>query len=157
MLKKLIKFFSILSILLIISNQKISEIRYEIKVNNIINNKKEEDYISINNYKLLIKRGDEKEVLDNNFVYMLPNSDSNNIFLAGHNNKIVFNRIYNLKENDDIYLNLKGDLQKYTVIERGCIRVNDTKIFLKNDTKMVHLITCTNNNQKRYVVKCEKK
>lgn len=96
MLKKLIKFFSILTILLIVSSQKINEIKYEIKVNNIIN-KKEEDYISINNYKLLIKSGDEKEVLDNNFVYMLPNSDEKNIFLAGHNNKIVFNRIYNLK------------------------------------------------------------
>lgn len=156
MLKKLIKFFSILTILLIVSSQKINEIKYEIKVNNIIN-KKEEDYISINNYKLLIKSGDEKEVLDNNFVYMLPNSDEKNIFLAGHNNKIVFNRIYNLKENDNIYLNINGNLQKYTVTERGCIRVNDTKIFLKNDTKMVHLITCTNNNQKRYVVKCEKK
>lgn len=156
MLKKLIKFFSILTILLIVSSQKINEIKYEIKVNNIIN-KKEEDYISINNYKLLIKSGDEKEVLDNNFVYMLPNSDENNIFLAGHNNKIVFNRIYNLKENDNIYLNINGNLQKYTVTEGRCIRVNDTKIFLKNDTKMVHLITCTNNNQKRYVVKCEKK
>lgn len=155
MLKKLIKFFSILTILLIISDDKVKEIKYEIKTNKIIENSYEEDYITINYYKLLIKEGNEQEVLDNNFVYMLDNSDLNNIFLAGHNNNLVFNRIYKLKVNDIVYLNFNNKKYEYLVTERRYIKVNDVSIFNKNDSKNLILITCTNNNQKRYIVKCK--
>lgn len=158
MLKKLIKIFCILTILVILNQNKIKETSYQIKINKIINQYKKENYIEINNYKLLIETGDEDEVLNKNLVYKLPYSTDNNVILAGHNNNVVFNRIYRLNKEDNILLYEDGIKHIYTVIERRCIKVNDYSIYSnKTTSKKMVLITCTKDNQKRFIVEAEEK
>lgn len=153
MLKKITKIFCILTIFVISNRNVISEEVYELKTNKVLNSNNEEEYLQINDYKLLIKSGDEENILNKNLVYKLSNSQENNILLAGHNNNVVFNRIYRLKIGDEILLYSNNVKHTYTVMERRCIKVNDVSIY-NNETnsKKLVLITCTNDNQKRFIV-----
>lgn len=153
MLKKITKIFCILTIFVISNRNVISEEVYEIKTNRVLNSNNEEEYLQINDYKLLIKSGDEENILNKNLVYKLLNSQENNILLAGHNNNVVFNRIYRLKKGDEILLYSNSVKHIYTVMERRCIKVNDVSIYNnETNTKKLVLITCTNDNQKRFIV-----
>lgn len=162
MLKNVIKTICILSFLLIINFNKINEVNYSIKTNEIINQEKELnntilDHISINNYNLLIKSGNEKDVLDSNLVYMMDNSILNNIFLAGHNSNIVFHRIYDLNVNDEVILYLNNNKYVYYVYSAKYINVDNYSIYKSETFNKLTLITCSKNNQKRYVVICKLK
>lgn len=153
MLKNLIKVLCILTILVILNRNNISEEVYEIKISRILDSNNKEEYIQINNYKLLVKKGEEEEILNKNLVYKLPNSEDNNILLAGHNNNVVFNRIYDLKKGDKILLYSNNFKHIYRVTERRCIKANDYSIYSNKTTfKKLVLITCTSNNQKRFIV-----
>lgn len=155
MLKKYLKLLCCIGILFSISYNKVLEINYTLKTKkDIILNR--EYYMIINKDKLIIKKGDEQSILDNNYVYLMDISDKNHLYLAGHNNRLVFNRIYNLNIKDNIYIYMKN-IEKYEVTERRYIRVNDYSIYNKNDDeKNLFLITCTNNNQKRFIIICKK-
>lgn len=156
LLKNIVKLLCILVITGLINYKSVFD-----SYNNFITEKyiktkeKIPNYIDINNYKLLIKSGGEKEVLDKNYVYIMKNSSFNNIFLAGHNNLVVFNRIYKLRKNDLIKLNYNNVLYNYEVYSMSYINVKDLDIFKEDSFNKLTLITCTNNNQKRYIVKCK--
>ena len=156
MFKKIIKLIIFSSsFLLFIPITK--DIKLNAKVDNIINNKKNnssyEGYIYIPkfNYRNVIKR--DEEALDNNLVFMPKYSDSigeSNIILAGHNNKYVFSKIYNLNINDEIIISdFKVDY-KYIVNDKKIINVKEYEELYNKDS--LTLITCTGNNQYRYIV-----
>ena len=162
MLKKIVSLILItISSFFIISNFK--EVKdYDdnvdllIEKNNI--NRKYDGYISFKNKKWLIKYGDYNEILNQNLVLMISNketleSEYGNIILAGHNNKYVFSNLYKLNIGDEIIV---GDFNyEYLFKVYDISKVNiKNKSILDNvyDKKILTLITCTNNNQIRYVV-----
>ena len=127
-----------------------------IEKNNI--NRKYDGYISFKNKKWLIKHGDYNEILNQNLVLMISNketleSEYGNIILAGHNNKYVFSNLYKLNIGDEIIV---GDFNyEYLFKVYDISKVNiKNKSILDNvyDNKILTLITCTSNNQIRYVV-----
>lgn len=153
-IRKLIKFICILIFIIIINKSNIQKLVYEIKTEKIIEEKNYIDYIEILNQKMIIKKGNEKEILDSNYVYWMNNSKDNNIFLAGHNSKLVFNILYNLKINDRVYLYLNNKNLIYEVIDIKYINVDDYYIYNEKDYFSLTLITCSYTNQKRYIVIC---
>ena len=80
-------------------------------------------------------------------------SEYGNIILAGHNNKYVFSNLYKLNIGDEIIV---GDFNyEYLFKVYDISKVNiKNKSILDNvyDKKILTLITCTSNNQIRYVV-----
>ena len=155
-IKRLSKIIFVISIFLLFV-PTIKEIKLEEEVDKIINVTKQkgiyEGFISIPrfNYSNLIKKGEES--LDNNLVELLSFSDDigeSNIILAGHNNRYVFNKLYYLTIGDEIIISDFNTDYKYIVKEMKYINVDDYSIF--NNTDSLTLITCTYDNQKRYVV-----
>lgn len=167
MLKKVISIIMIsISIIILFYNNKqindmnntIDEILEDKKIN-----AKYDGYIYIPSlyYRQLIKKGEYNNILNNNLVLMISdkkviNKEYGNIILAGHNNKYVFNILYKLKENDEIIISDFKNTYSYTVYKIMTVNIKDTYI-LDNvyDDKILTLITCTNNNQKRFVVICK--
>lgn len=164
MVRKIISIILILLSIIILFYDKNDIDKHNKKIDTIIENKitsKYDGYILFNslNHKLLIKKGDYNEVLNNNLVLMISdkkvfNKKYGNIILAGHNNKYVFSKIYKLKINDEIIISDFNNTYSYTVYKKDYINIKDTSI-LDNiyDKKILTLITCTTNNQIRYVVR----
>lgn len=127
-----------------------------IEKNNI--NRKYDGYISFKNKKWLIKYGDYNEILNQNLVLMISNketleSEYGNIILAGHNNKYVFSNLYKLNKDDEIIVSDFYYEYLFKVYDISKINIKNKSI-LDNvyDKKILTLITCTSNNQIRYVV-----
>lgn len=127
-----------------------------IEKNNI--NRKYDGYISFKNKKWLIKYGDYNEILNQNLVLMISNketleSEYGNIILAGHNNKYVFSNLYKLNKDDEIIVNDFNYEYLFKVYDIYKVNIKNKSI-LDNvyDKKILTLITCTSNNQIRYVV-----
>lgn len=124
--------------------------------NNI--NRKYDGYISFKNKKWLIKYGDYNEILNQNLVLMISNketleSEYGNIILAGHNNKYVFSNLYKLNKDDEIIVSDFNYEYLFKVYDMSKVNIKNKSI-LDNvyDKKILTLITCTSNNQIRYVV-----
>lgn len=127
-----------------------------IEKNNI--NRKYDGYISFKNKKWLIKNGDYNEILNQNLVLMISNketleSEYGNIILAGHNNKYVFSNLYKLNKDDEIIVSDFNYEYLFKVYDISKVNIKNKSI-LDNvyDNKILTLITCTSNNQIRYVV-----
>lgn len=127
-----------------------------IEKNNI--NRKYDGYISFKNKKWLIKNGDYNEILSQNLVLMISNketleSEYGNIILAGHNNKYVFSNLYKLNKDDEIIVSDFNYEYLFKVYDISKVNIKNKSI-LDNvyDKKILTLITCTSNNQIRYVV-----
>lgn len=127
-----------------------------IEKNNI--NRKYDGYISFKNKKWLIKYGDYNEILNQNLVLMISNketleSEYGNIILAGHNNKYVFSNLYKLNKDDEIIVSDFNYEYLFKVYDIFKMNIKNKSI-LDNvyDKKILTLITCTSNNQIRYVV-----
>jgi len=153
-----ISFFIFLLIMLI---PTIQEIKIKESVDEVLESKKIRPevegifYIPKLNYKNIIKR--DKNALDDNNIEMLDFSDSiggNRIILAGHNNRFVFNKLYYLNINDEVIISDYIKDYKYIVKETKYINTDDFSDFNKDNSLI--LITCTYNNQKRYIVILEK-
>ena len=135
----------------------IKEYKIKERVDDVVDYKKNislyEGYLYIPrfNYKNLIKIG--SNVLDDNLIELTKYSDNigdSNIILAGHNNQYVFNKLYDLDIGNEIVISDFNIDYKYVVTEMKYIKVNDYSVF--NNDNSLTLITCTNDNQKRYVV-----
>ena len=127
-----------------------------IEKNNI--NRKYDGYISFKNKKWLIRYGDYNEILNQNLVLMISNketleSEYGNIILAGHNNKYVFSNLYKLNKDDEIIVSDFNYEYLFKVYDIFKVNIKNKSI-LDNvyDKKILTLITCTSNNQIRYVV-----
>ena len=127
-----------------------------IEKNNI--NRKYDGYIYFKNKKWLIKYGDYNEILNQNLVLMISNketleSEYGNIILAGHNNKYVFSNLYKLNKDDEIIVSDFNYEYLFKVYDISKVNIKNKSI-LDNvyDKKILTLITCTSNNQIRYVV-----
>lgn len=127
-----------------------------IEKNNI--NRKYDGYISFKNKKWLIRYGDYNEILNQNLVLMISNketleSEYGNIILAGHNNKYVFSNLYKLNKDDEIIVSDFNYEYLFKVYDISKVNIKNKSI-LDNvyDKKILTLITCTSNNQIRYVV-----
>ena len=127
-----------------------------IEKNNI--NRKYDGYISFKNKKWLIKNGDYNEILNQNLVLMISNKETleskyGNIILAGHNNKYVFSNLYKLNKDDEIIVSDFNYEYLFKVYDIYKVNIKNKSI-LDNvyDKKILTLITCTSNNQIRYVV-----
>ena len=127
-----------------------------IEKNNI--NRKYDGYISFKNKKWLIKYGDYNEILNQNLVLMISNketleSEYGNIILAGHNNKYLFSNLYKLNKDDEIIVSDFNYEYLFKVYDISKVNIKNKSI-LDNayDKKILTLITCTSNNQIRYVV-----
>ena len=156
-IKKLIRFICILTIVLVINKTNYLNVKYKIRTEKEIKNNININYLIINDYKLIVEEGKEKDILDKNKVYYMPNSQKDNYYLAGHNSKTVFNKIYYLKINDEIIYHINNESITYIVIDKKYINVDDNSIFNKKNYNSLILITCSFTNQKRYVVLCKKK
>lgn len=127
-----------------------------IEKNNI--NRKYDGYISFKSKKWLIKNGDCNEILNQNLVLMISNKETleskyGNIILAGHNNKYVFSNLYKLNKDDEIIVSDFNYEYLFKVYDISKVNIKNKSI-LDNvyDKKILTLITCTSNNQIRYVV-----
>lgn len=116
-------------------------------------------YIPKFEYKGLIKTGESKKVLDSNNILLLENGSKiddefGNLVLAGHNNRYVFSNLYKLDINDKVIIYEENYKYIFEIYEKYIVEITDTYI-LDNvyDRKIVTLITCTNNNQKRLVLR----
>ena len=103
----------------------------------------------------------KKDSLDENLVLMMNskkiiNKDYGNIILAGHNNKYVFSNVYKLSINDEIIISDFNREYSFIVYEIKYINIKD-KTILDNiyDDKIITLITCTNDNQTRFIVRAK--
>lgn len=152
----------ILSIIILFYNDK-EKIDNQNKIDNIIENKLTSNYdgyiyMPILNKRLLIKKGDYNKVLNDNLVLMISNKEVinkkyGNIILAGHNNKYVFNSIYKLNMDDQIIISDFNNEYRFTVYKKEYINIKDKRVLDDvYDKKILTLITCTNNNQTRYIV-----
>ena len=159
LLRRLVKIFLIVSIFIFFIPVT-KEISIKTKVNKTIKNNNVDNmysgfiYIPKFDYKNLIKEGDDS--LNENLVEITNFSDKigeEKIILAGHNNKYVFNRIYNLDINDQIIISDFVVDYNYKVIERKIIKVDDFSYFNESG---LYLITCTNNNQERFIIKAKR-
>ena len=159
LLKRLIKVFIFFS-LFIFFIPVAKEINIKKKVEEVIKedniNNEYLGYIYIHKFKdkNLINEG--AEALDNNLVELTNFSDkigNNKIILAGHNNKYVFNKIYYLDIEDQIIISDFNVDYNYKVKERKIIKVDDFSYF---DEDGLYLITCTSNNQERFVIKAKR-
>lgn len=155
MLKRIIKIFLVLSsFVFLIPVAK--EIKLKDKIDNIVISKEKgiyKGYIYIPKfeYKNVIKK--DSSALDENLVLMTNFSDEigeSSIVLAGHNNRYVFNKIYYLNIGDEIIISNESKDYKYIVNKTKYIKVDDYDSLNNKDS--LTLITCTNNNQERYIV-----
>lgn len=155
-IRKIVKIVFFVSLLLLFV-PTFKEIELEQKVDSMMNDKKLNSiyegylYIPKFNYKNFIKKGES--ALDDNNIEMLNFSDNiggNNIVLAGHNNRYVFNKLYSLDIGDEIILSDFGTDYKYVVEEFKYIKVDDFKELVRDNSLV--LITCTYDNQKRFIV-----
>jgi LPXTG-site transpeptidase (sortase) family protein len=159
LLKRIVKIFLIIS-LFILFIPITKEISVKKKVKEVIDNSPSSSiysgfiYIPKFDYKNLIKEGEDS--LDDNLVELTNFSEKigdNKIILAGHNNKYVFNKIYNLDIDDQIVISDFIVDYNYKVIGRKIIKVDDFSYF---DEDGLYLITCTNNNQQRFIIKAKR-
>lgn len=159
LLRKLIKIFLFISIFIFFIPVT-KELNIKNKVEKVIKNNNMDNiylgfvYIPKFNYKNLIKEGEE--TLDENLVEITNFSDNigeNKIVLAGHNNRYVFNKIYKLDIDDQIIISdFKVDYS-YKVKERKIIKVDDFSFFNEDG---LYLMTCTDNNQERFIIKAKR-
>lgn len=159
LLRKLIKIFLFVSIFIFFIPVT-KELNIKNKVEKVIKNNNMDNiylgflYIPKFNYKNLIKEGEE--TLDENLVEITNFSDNigeNKIVLAGHNNRYVFNKIYKLDIDDQIIISdFKVDYS-YKVKERKIIKVDDFSFFNEDG---LYLMTCTDNNQERFIIKAKR-
>ena len=159
LLRKLIKIFLFVSIFIFFIPVT-KELNIKNKVEKVIKNNNMDNiylgfvYIPKFNYKNLIKEGEE--TLDENLVEITNFSDNigeNKIVLAGHNNRYVFNKIYKLDIDDQIIISdFKVDYS-YKVKERKIIKVDDFSYF---NADGLYLMTCTDNNQERFIIKAKR-
>ena len=164
MLRKIISIILVIISIIILFYDKKDLSDNNQKISNILNSKKLNSvydgyiYIPKLNYKNVISKGDEKEILDKNIVLMISNKEVinkeyGNIILAGHNNKYVFSNIYDLSINDEIIISDFTNTYSFTVYKMDYVNIKNKEV-LDNvyDKKILTLITCTNNNQIRYIV-----
>ena len=83
-----------------------------------------------------------------------------NLCIAGHNyiDGSMFGKIDKLENGDEIYiLDLYGNKQIYKVFNKYITNPNDVSVVenAKTDKKEVTLITCTNGNKNRLIIKAE--
>lgn len=112
--------------------------------------------------KRLIKSGITKKVLDDNFVGFVNSSNNldektGNSILAGHNISIVFSKLRLLQYNDEIIINTYKSNYRYKVVSKKEISIVDKNNFPKsNSDKILTLLTCTNDYEKRLVIIAKK-
>ncbi len=155
MLKRIVKLFMVLSSFFFILPIT-KEIDLKEKIDNIVLSKEKEIYrgfiyIPRFDYKNVIKK--DSSALDENYVEMTNFSDEigeSSIVLAGHNNRYVFNKIYYLEKGDEIIISDRTKDFRYVVYNMKYIPVDDYDALNNKDS--LTLITCTNNNQERYIV-----
>ena len=159
LLRKLVKVFLVISLFIFLIPVT-KEVKVKKRVEKVIKNNNIDSeysgfiYIPKFDYKNLIKEGEDS--LDQNLVELTNFSDKigeNKIILAGHNNKYVFNKIYNLDIEDQIIISDFNADYSYKVKETKIIKVDDFSYFNEDG---LYLITCTNNNQQRYVIKAKR-
>ena len=155
MLKRIIKIYILLSCFIFMIPVA-KDIKLKQKIDNILINKEKSIYegtiyIPKFSYKNIIKK--DESALNDNLVFMTNFSDEigdSKIVLAGHNNKYVFNKIYYLEVGDEIILSDNSKDYRYVVNKKRYIEVDDYDSLNNKDS--LTLITCTNNNQERYIV-----
>ena len=160
MLKRVVKIFFFIS-LFIFFIPITKEINIKTRTNKVIKENNINSiysgyiYIPKFDYKNLIKEGDDS--LNENLVELTNFSNSigsDMVILAGHNNKYVFNKIYSLDIYDQIVISDFLVDYSYKVIEKKYIEVDDFSYFINDNS--LYLITCTNNNQERFVIKAKR-
>lgn len=87
-------------------------------------------------------------------------NDYGNLSIAGHNNKdgTMFGRTKKLKKGDIVELtDLKGQTIQYSIYDIFVTDPNDVSILLPKDelVREVTLITCTNGNKERLILKAK--
>lgn len=157
-LKRLVKIL-LISIIFMLFIPISKELNIKIKTNKIIKEETHEYlgyiYIPKYDYKNIIDNKDN--TLDENKVLLPSFSGSigdNIIILAGHNNRYVFNKIYNLNIDDVIIISDFNVDYEYKVVDKYIIKVDDFTTF--NEDNSLYLMTCTDNNQERFIVKTKK-
>lgn len=112
------------------------------------------------NIKNIIKKGTTKEILDNWYVGLLEPQEElqskQNIILAGHNISQVFQRLHKLKINDEITLITKDQKTKYQVTKIITVEPYNTECLKTNESNMLILITCTEQDKKRLIIYAKK-
>ncbi len=114
-------------------------------------------YIEIPKYKIkrLIKKGTDKKNLDDGYIGLLDNTaiDKGNTVLAGHNINKIFKVLHQIEKNDQVIITTYSNKYVYYVTQKREISVDDFSYFENTDEKLLTLITCTDDNNKRLMVR----
>lgn len=168
-IKKLILFSSIILIVFSIINvfsyyyNKNNQIVKQIKSINKIKNQKYTSipYIEIPNFNFQRIIINTTDLIEENKTYIgIFNKEKEidkikHLVLAGHNIKGVFSFLPEIKQNNLIYIYYKDKKYTYKVMYTKIISVKDMYI-LNEKGDFLTLITCTNNDQKRFIVRALK-
>lgn len=92
--------------------------------------------------------------LDKNLVCSLEeiNNFNKTILLFGHNNRNVFNFLYDLEINDELVLYVKDEKINYYVSSKKIISASDKSYLDISNNSELRLFTCTIRNDERLVV-----
>lgn len=167
-LKKFIKYISFLLILISILilvllkiNHKFDKEKHLNLINKSINVKTSYTsipYIEIPSINItrVIKEDDSQDILDDGYVVIFNDNKDlysiNNLILAGHNTVNIFKNLKKIKLNDFIYIRYKNTKFTYKVNSKKIINVKETSYLDETQYKNISLITCTNDDQKRFLV-----
>lgn len=120
-------------------------------------------YIELINYgvKRLITNGTDRKTLDKGLVGML-NVSSNlddefgNVILAGHSVNNTFKKLHSIKIGEQIKIVSHKNTYIFEITEKHTINDTDMSYFNKvEDKKILTLITCKTDNNKRLIVIAE--
>ncbi len=99
----------------------------------------------------------DKKLLDKNFVciYFSTNfleKKVGNTLLVGHNNKGLFEKLYQLDKNDKVIIYVGDKKYIYRFFEKKEVVYNKYKYLYEKKNHLISLITCTKNKNKRLIV-----
>lgn len=158
-MKKLLLIASAIFCVFLILNdmeEEISTISIYQKEKQEIQNKKEVMNLEIPelNMKRSIATGNSNKI--DRFFATLLEGNHNNQVIAGHNIASVFHDLHYLKIGMYIYFTDHFEKQKYQVSKMLIVDPTQIKYLQETETEQLTLITCTENDQKRLIIICNK-
>lgn len=167
LLRNLCKISFLITVLILFNSDSLIYDEDYAKIDDILENRqvyqkenKYFGYINIPKYDYVKLIKNEKSLDYKNISLINNNSnikDKNyNIVLAGHNINNIFSVLYRLNINDEIIINTFNSKYKFIVYDIKFVNIKDTYILDNEyDKKILTLITCTQDNQKRLVIKAK--
>lgn len=107
------------------------------------------------NFERIIKEGTVSNI-DKTFATLLI-GNKNNIIIAGHDIPIVFHVLHDITLGMIVYLKKGNQIIEYVVTQKLVVKPTEVRYLEETEKEQLTLITCTDYNQKRLIILCDKK